>query len=253
VSAVRSTARVRRPSMLIPFTAGLQREFNAAIGPWLCDLALQQPSILGGPAYWSVTPVMGNAETEDSAVSIGFDADTGYLGGTRQRLASVVMAVPAELRLVRDMEIFRYITLLCLLRQRELRLISSWQELLADIGSGQCKHADALLPTVRAALKLHPLPRRANELRAANPQEPETLWPHLKLISCWGDGSAGSAAAGLRKLFPHVMLQPKGLLATEALVTIPFAGWQPVAVRSHFFEFIDDAGAVHLVHELRAG
>jgi hypothetical protein len=254
---------------LIPFTAGLQRDFNAAIGPWLCDLALQRPSILGGPAYWSVTPVMGHAETEDSAVSIGFEADTAYLGGTRQRLASAIMAVPAELRLIGDLEVFRYVTLLCLLRQRELRLISvwhpsylsllldalpaNWPELLADIRGGQCKHADALPPNVRATLRLHPLPPRANELCAADPRKPETLWPHLKLISCWGDASAGPAAAGLKKLFPNVTLQPKGLLATEAFVTIPFAGLQPLAVRSHFFEFIDDAGPVRLVHELRAG
>ena len=49
------------------------------------------------------------------------------------------------------------------------------------------------------------------------------------------------------------MLQPKGLLATEAFVTIPFAGLQPVAVRSHFFEFVDESGEVRLVHELCAG
>jgi hypothetical protein len=161
------------------------------------------------------------------------------------------------------------VTLLCLLRQRELQLISvwhpsfltllldalstNWQELLKDIRSGKCKHADKLPPVVFTALKLHPLPQRAEGLRCANPQKPETLWPRLKLISCWGDGSAGFAAASLKKLFPNVMLQPKGLLATEAFVTIPFAGLQPVAVRSHFFEFIDDVGTVYRLHELRAG
>jgi hypothetical protein len=254
---------------LIPFTDGLQREFNATIGPWLIDLLRQSPGIGGGPAYWSITPVMSNAGPVDSAVPIGFDADTAYLGGTRQRLARTVMAVPDELRLVKDMEVFRYLTVLCLLRQRELRLISvwhpsfltllldalstNWQELLADIRSGQCKHADRLSPVVIPALKLRPLPQRADELRCADPQKPETLWPHVKLISCWGDGPAGFAAAGLKELFPNVILQPKGLLATEAFVTIPFAGLQPVAVRSHFFEFVDDAGAVHRVHELRAG
>ena len=254
---------------LIPFTGGLQREFNAAIGPWLIDLLRQSPGIAGGPAYWSITPLVGNAETTDSGVPIGFDADAAYLGGTRQRLARTVMAVPDELRFVEDLEIFRYVTLLCLLRQRELRLISvwhpsflsllldalpaNWQELLSDIYSGQCKYANALPPLVRAALKLRPLSRRADELHIAEPQKPESLWPHLKLISCWGDGSAGFAAASLKKHFPNVMLQLKGLLATEAFVTIPYDGLQPVAVRSHFFEFIDDAGAVYRLHELRAG
>jgi hypothetical protein len=254
---------------LIPFTAGLQREFNAAIGPWLIDLLRQLPGITGGPAYWSITPFAGQAGTAGSAVPVGFDADTAYLGGSRQRLAGAVMAVPDELRFVEDLEVFRYVTLLCLLRQRELRIISvwhpsfltllldalrvHWQELLPDIHSGRCRHANALPPPVRAALKLRPLPQRADELHRADPQTPETIWPNLKLISCWGDGPAGFAAAGLKSLFPGVMLQPKGLLATEAFVTIPFAGLQPVAVRSHFFEFIDEAGTIRLVHELSAG
>jgi hypothetical protein len=36
------------------------------------------------------------------------------------------MAVASELRQVSDMEQFRYLTLLCLLRQHDLRLISIW-------------------------------------------------------------------------------------------------------------------------------
>ena len=252
---------------LIPFTDELQREFNAAIGPWLMDLLLQSPGTAGGAAYWSVTPVVGQTEKDDSSVPIGFDADTAYLGGNRQRLARAVMAVPAELRLVKDIDVFRYVTLLCLLRRRDLRIISvwhpsfltllldalpaNWQAFLTDIRAGKCKHANALPAVVQNALKLHPLQHRANELLAADPQKPETLWPQLELISCWGDASAGFAAAGLKKLFPNVKIQPKGLLATEALVTIPFDGLHPVAVRTHFFEFIDDSGAFHLVHELR--
>jgi hypothetical protein len=254
---------------LIPFTRGLQEEFGAAIGPWLVDLLRQTPGIAGGPAYWSVTPMMGGLEKENSAVPVGFEADTVYLGGARQRLARAVMAVPDELRLAEDLEVFRYVTLLCLLRLRDLRLISVWHpsfltlllaalpacwaEILADIRNGRCRHEQSIPPALQKALHLQPLPGRANELQAADPQRPETLWPHLKLISCWGDGPAGLAAASLQKIFPRVTVQPKGLLATEALVSIPFAGWQPVAVRSHFFEFLDDAGEIRRAHELGEG
>jgi hypothetical protein len=45
----------------------------------------------------------------------------------------------------------------------------------------------------------------------------------------------------------------KGLLATEAFVTIRFAGQRPLALRSHFFEFADESGHIRLAHELRAG
>jgi hypothetical protein len=43
----------------------------------------------------------------------------------------------------------------------------------------------------------------------------------------------------------------QGVLATEAFVTIPIGGYHPVAVLSHFFEFIDEQGRVRRVHELR--
>jgi hypothetical protein len=43
------------------------------------------------------------------------------------------------------------------------------------------------------------------------------------------------------------------LLATEAVVSIPFNGLHPVAIRSHFYEFEDEHGAVKLAHELQPG
>jgi hypothetical protein len=254
---------------LIPFTAGLQHQFNAAIAPWMTDLQGQRPGISGGPAYWSITPALRSIEREISSVPIGFDDDTAYLGGVRKIFADSVMAAPAELRLIESVEHFRYATLLCLLRQRELRLISVWhpsflsllldalpvcrEELINDVRRGTCRKADELTVAVRAALKQSPQPARARELERADPRRPETLWPRLRLISCWGDGAAGLALAGLKKLFPNTVVQPKGLLATEAFVTIPFDGKYPLAVCSHFFEFIDDTGAVRLVDELREG
>jgi hypothetical protein len=73
-------------------------------------------------------------------------------------------------------------------------------------------------------------------------------------------GAAGSpfchaalSLAELRGRFPNVHVQPKGLLATEAFVTIPFAGNHPVAICSNFFEFIDARGQMHQVSELREG
>lgn len=254
---------------LIPFTAGLQGEFNRAISPWLMDLFRHSPRIAGGPAYWSITPVMSHHEEQDSVIPIGFDSDTAYLGGVRQRLARAVMAVPDEFHKIQDLELFRYATLLCLLRQRELRLISvwhpsfltlllnslpgHWQDLQADIRNGGCKHADKLPPVVRDALKLAPLPRRAYELRSIAPNDAEAIWPRLQVISCWGDAAAAVAANSLKSLFPITSVQPKGLLATEACVTIPFAGRHPVAVLSHFFEFADEDGRIHRVHELELG
>jgi hypothetical protein len=49
------------------------------------------------------------------------------------------------------------------------------------------------------------------------------VWPHLKLISCWRDAGAKGSARHLKEKFPKVILQGKGLLLTEAPVTIPWS------------------------------
>jgi len=63
---------------------------------------------------------------ESSSVPVGFEDDSSYLGGAKKRLVDTVMAVPSELRHIGEIGVFRYVTLLCLLRQRDLRLISIW-------------------------------------------------------------------------------------------------------------------------------
>jgi hypothetical protein len=233
---------------LIPFTAGLQRQFDRAIGPWLADLARQQPRLLGGPAYWSITPPAGVAP-EPSAVPVGFADDASYLGGVKARLARAAMVVPKKMNSAHDPDNFRFQTLFSLMRERDLRLVSVWHPsfltlLLDALPQNWEKILDALGREDKS---------RVRELADASPLEPQALWPRLTVISCWGDGHAGMALADLRRRFPKTVVQPKGLLATEAVMTIPFGGLHPAAVRSHFFEFIDGRGNLRRLHELREG
>ncbi|HJQ97293.1 MAG TPA: GH3 auxin-responsive promoter family protein, partial [Candidatus Polarisedimenticolaceae bacterium] len=79
------------------------------------------------------------------------------------------------------------------------------------------------------------------------------IWPRLGMISCWADGNSRGAADRLRHRFPDVTIEPKGLIATEAFVSLPFDGSVPLAVRSHFFEFLDAGETPHGAHELREG
>jgi hypothetical protein len=58
----------------------------------------------------------------------------------------------------------------------------------------------------------------------------------------------------LARRFPGVEIQPKGLIATEGFVTIPFRGAWPLAIRSHFFEFLpEDGGSSRFAWELEEG
>lgn len=241
---------------LIPFTAGLQREFNAAIGPWIVDLQRQWPGTRNGPAYWSVTPSFKESRSEKSIVPIGFDTDTAYLGGARRLLAEAVMAVPSNVQQAKSIEAFRYETLLYLLRCRALRLISVWHPsfltLLLDALPSLWENLLDDMARGRNG-KQAPFPARSKELRNLDPKEPARFWPELRLISCWGDAHAETLIPELQSRFPNVAIQRKGLLATEAVMTIPFCERHPLAVRSHFFEFLDDQNRPHRAHEVREG
>ena len=96
-------------------------------------------------------------------------------------------------------------------------------------------------------------PARARSLERAGPDHTSRIWPHLRHISCWGDAHAAQSLTDVKRLFPGAAIQEKGLVATEGIVTIPIEGRHPLALRSHFYEFIDDAGHILPAWELREG
>ena len=65
------------------------------------------------------------------------------------------------------------------------------------------------------------------------------LWPDLAVISCWADGPSADPARTLARLFPSTTLEPKGLLATEGVVSIPWGKDRaPTLAPSHLLEFL---------------
>jgi hypothetical protein len=229
---------------LIPYTPVLQREIRRAVAPWIVDLYSRRPRLALGSAYWSITPLALEDDRPAGPVRVGFEEDSAYLGGFWSRLVDATLAVPGSVRHLRDPDAFRYATLKYLLRRRDLTLISVW-------------HPSFLL------LLLEALPRFWDglvrdvgrpDLGSLTPDAPARLWPKLGLISCWGDAHAALSLSELARTFPGVEIQPKGLIATEGFVTIPFRGAWPLAVRSHFFEFLpEDGGGPRFGWELEEG
>ncbi|WP_240360166.1 GH3 family domain-containing protein [Pyxidicoccus caerfyrddinensis] len=119
---------------------------------------------------------------------------------------------------------------------------------------------DAAVRSVLARMHFPPRPERAAALRSAlrHGLQARALWPRLSLLSMWTDAQAAHAVPAACRRFTGVEVQGKGLLATEGVVTVPlFDAPAPVlAVRSHFFEFVDaehpDARP-RLAHELERG
>ena len=65
---------------LIPYTGPFQSEVGRAVGPWIVDLHLRHPALTEGPAYWSISPAV-QVKQDGSAIPVGFDRDSSYLGG----------------------------------------------------------------------------------------------------------------------------------------------------------------------------
>ena len=263
-------------SKLIPYTTALQREFSAAIGAWIFDLYRARPELCTGSAYWSVSPVgVANSFTE-SGLQVGFETDSQYLGNTRKRLIDTVMAVPDRVRMLENMETFRYATLFYLLHREDLSLISVWsptfldilvarltewsEQLIEDVRVGKIsKFTSPSLPEVR------PHPKRAEKIKAAFTDAGsvmdlhQLLWPNLSVISCWSDASSAIYARKLRPLFPQAVIQPKGLIATEGIISFPLWGQNgcALALTSHYLEFIPadtpSQDKTILAHQLEIG
>jgi len=186
---------------LIPFTAGLQQQFDMAISPWMVGLARQQPSILFGPAYWSITPPNLPQEKETSAVPIGFTSDASYLGGVKARLVRAAMITPGDFNAATSLDEFRFRTLLCLLRQRDLRLISVWHpSFLTLLLDALPDHWSEIVKQISLENTV-----RARELEHADPRQPGTFWPQLHVISCWGEGH-GATLFMLKETFQPMRL-----------------------------------------------
>ncbi|TAK11643.1 MAG: GH3 auxin-responsive promoter family protein [Anaerolineae bacterium] len=256
-------------SKLIPYTSSLKAEFQRGISPWIFNLYTGMPELAGGQAYWSITPLLEGKRFTQSGIPIGFDADSDYLGMLGKWLVNSVLAVPNAVKEISNIETFRYVTLLHLLRQADLRLISVWnptylsllldslspywESLLKDISLGTISP-----PTEYSDLRfqLSPQQKRAQALATISPMEYEKIWPALKLISCWADGPSSLYVDRLRDNFPGTAFQGKGLIATEALVSFPLLGLDGavLSINSHFYEFIPtEGGEPLLAHQLSKG
>lgn len=245
-------------SKLIPYTMQLRSEFQRGIECWIYSLFRDNPDLKNGPAYWSITPLTDAQRVTSSGIPIGFEEDSAYLGSIGKCLLRSALAVPDEVKHVSDVASLRYVTLLFLLRQPELRIISVWNptflslllaplsewwdSLTNDIAHGTLTSPGTSDPCLHQTLvnQLPPDPQRARALAAIEPSDYQAIWPNIGLISCWMDGPTARYVEPLRAEFPNVRFQGKGLVATEAFVSFPVTGvtGAVLAVTTHFFEFL---------------
>lgn len=252
----RSGGTSREHTKLIPYTDSMLRELQAATNPWLADLYLRHPGLIGRPAYWSLSPAAQGPRKTEGQIPIGIDDDTGFFDPVRRLVLARSMAVPATLVHAPDIDSWRRETLAHLLACRSLGFVSVWSPTFLTALLDHLRNAP---PLDHPALRPH---RRHIEAALAGPREGlgSRLWPDLAVISCWADGPSAIPARTLASVFPAATLEPKGLLATEGVVTIPWGKDRaPTLAASHLLEFIplDHSRGANpptvLPHELEVG
>jgi len=284
------TSGSTQASKLVPYTQSLVNEFQEGIDPWVYYLFRVFPRIALGKTYWPVTPVGERKSHTSGGIAIGFDDEQQYFSPLTRWVLGSIMAVPSSLAQLKDMDTFRYVTLRLLLQEQSLAWVSVWNpsfltllleplaanfsQLIEDMRRGTLAVAADIEPSLRnvilplcktdtaRAAKLASLYKIWQDKAFTEPCISgrtlyEAIWPRLRVISCWAHGNAAHAVPTLKAYFPRAIIQPKGLLATEAFVSFPFKDdLSALSLCSHFFEFeeADEAEpAIKLAHELQRG
>jgi hypothetical protein len=260
-----SSARVK----WIPYTAAFLAELDAAISPWGFDLYQSTPAVRRGRHYWSLSWLPTSLRAGAHAAPTNVNDDRQLLSPVKRAFTALTAAVPPWVATTDSSDDSFFATTCFLAAADDLTLLSVWsptfalnllerltadRAAIADVlerGAWDEAHGHFTAPAPRAS-------RAAALLRAWSGEEaPEffrQLWPSLALVSAWDTAGSARWAAALAALLPQARFQGKGLWATEGVVTIPYRGRYPLAVRSHYFEFVDlDSGQACFAWELRPG
>ncbi len=197
---------------LIPYTPSLKQAFQKGMYPWMFFLYLMFPKLFLRRQYWSVTPLFENGNPwPESKVTIGFENDEDYVGAVQRLITKTIWVDTGDIaKGVTSTEIFLAKLANKLKEEKLLGLVSVWSPSLLSL------------------------------LARKNPD----TFPKNLVVSSWAHGFSEAEARNTTKQL-NATLQPKGLLSTEACVTIP-VGTETflLAYNSHYFEFREVTGEV---------
>jgi hypothetical protein len=248
----------------IPYTKALKNSFNRMFLVWLADLLENGPKFKTGKSFISISPAFHKAQNTERGVQVGLEDDTDYLNHWLKFLSKPFFVLPSSVKYLQNPENFKRACAVLLLAEKNLEVISIWNPSFLEVLLDFIQANSELLTDdlQRGFLTLENLSFKFKQpdagrlaLLKENSISWEKIWKELKLISCWTSANARQASKRIAIKFPDVFLQGKGLLATEAPMTLPLSkaqGFIPM-LSEVFFEFIDNRGNIKLLHELETG
>ncbi|WP_144391872.1 GH3 auxin-responsive promoter family protein [Pleionea sediminis] len=251
----------------IPYSDAFLGELDQAISPWMWDLYQQFPGMSRGRHYWSLSWIPGSLREQ---ISGNVNDDLKLLSSWKRIFMSALMTVPDEISKTQTSEQSLFASLCYLAADQSLSVISVWSPTFAiNLLNGLSRFREQISETLRTGtwsiysnelqfLKPPKSKYGANVLTEWNGEIDSIivhlLWPSLSVISSWDTSTSAIWAEQLQKIFRGVKFQGKGLWSTEGVVTIPFQGKYPLAVNSHFYEFMDlQDDKVYTSWELKKG
>lgn len=232
----------------IPYTKSLRHSFNQMFCIWAYDLITYGPKLSTGKIYFCISPKFKEVESEKSGIA---GNDSEYLDHWLRWILSPFLVSPPDIEKIKDPEEFKHQLALTLIVEEKLETISIWSPSFLKVILDYINTNSEILGS---QLK-NKISSQRYQILTTKPIDYKKLWSSLKLISCWDRANAADAADFLRSLFPRTLIQGKGLLATEAPMTIPLInakGCLPL-LNEVFFEFQDESGKIYLIHEITQG
>ncbi|MES9987788.1 MAG: GH3 auxin-responsive promoter family protein [Candidatus Thiodiazotropha endolucinida] len=246
-------------SKLIPYSESSLEDIRKAMLPWLGNL-IATHGIDCGSLYLSLSPATRQPLSTPGGIPVGLP-DAAYLGPLAGSALMALSAVPAWVGGITDISQWQLATLYWLAREQALSFISLWSpsfflqllkgleirqsDLMALLGHGGSIAGQSLPADLESMTRLQ---------RYLQTEDTRWLWPGLKLVSCWMDGTSAKMAEELRQHLPQSNFQGKGLLATEGVTTVPDRNGVPLlALHSGFYEFLQENGDIRCAWELDEG
>lgn len=237
---------------LIPYNKSLLESFERYFKIWVYDLLTHGPELESLRIFMSISPSF--RKKEEIAQNIGFEDDSQYLSFPLRMALKLFLSVPLNIKSIQDPDLFRDTLCSYLVSDENLEVISVWHpSLMLVLWEHLLTHRKRIASLIKDQ-SLKASPKVLELLESDQTLRPAMFWPHLRLISAWDAAQSALPARRLQSLIPYAHFQGKGLLATEAPMTLPLVGHGSIPmVTDVLFEFMDSSGKLYWIDELKDG